>query len=50
MSYEVQRTQNLLEMMDQMEGMYKQRNIEKDDIINLKDSSPADHTKTDSAH
>jgi hypothetical protein len=48
MSYEVQRTQNLLQMMDQMENMYKQKNIERSGIGNLPDSSPADNTKTDS--
>jgi hypothetical protein len=48
MQYEVQRTQNLLQMMDQMEGMYKQRNLERNGIINTLDSSPADNTATDS--
>ncbi len=48
MSYEVQRTQNLLQMMDQMEGMYKQRSLERSGIIKSSDSMPADNTKTDS--
>ena len=48
MQYEVQRTQNLLQMMDQMEGMYKQRSLERTGITNTIDSSPADNTSTDS--
>ena len=47
MSFEVQRTQNLIQMMDQMENMYKQQNIERSVIGNLPDSSPADNTKPD---
>jgi hypothetical protein len=34
MSFEVQRTQNLIQMMDQMENMYKQKNIERSGIGN----------------
>ena len=49
MSYEVQRTQNLLQMMDQMEGAFKKRSLEESGIIKS-DTSPADKTKTDTAH
>ena len=43
MQYEVQRTQNLLQMMEQMEGMYKQRSLERSGITNAIDSPPADN-------
>lgn len=41
MSYEVQRTQNLLQLMNQMESMYNKQNPERSGIGNLPDSSPA---------
>jgi hypothetical protein len=50
MQYEVQRTQNLLQMMEQMEGMYKQRSLERSGIIKSSDSTPVDNTKTDSSN
>ena len=48
MSYEMQRTQNLLQLMKQIEDMYKQRSVEENSSIKSSDSTPADGTKADS--
>jgi hypothetical protein len=49
MSYEVQRSRSLLQMMDQMEASFKQRNIEQGGVIQTLDSTlPADNTRVDS--